>query len=119
MGLAREAHIERLYRDARILTVPDGTAQIQRLVIGRELTGFSAVHSGLHPPAAGTSDCGGRPPEWSTKAMGDRLQSTVVKEKSGGLGDLRVGRTSVAHLGDAKGKCPLRASCPPVQGTRR
>jgi alkylation response protein AidB-like acyl-CoA dehydrogenase len=44
MGLAREAYIERLYRDARMWIVPDGTAQIQRLVIGRELTGFSAVH---------------------------------------------------------------------------
>src|SRR5262249_8671017 len=37
-------YIERLYRDARMWIVPDGTAQIQRLVIGRELTGFSAVH---------------------------------------------------------------------------
>ena len=44
MGLTREAYIERLYRDARMWIVPDGTAQIQRLVIGRELTGFSAVH---------------------------------------------------------------------------
>jgi acyl-CoA dehydrogenase len=44
MGLTREAYIERLYRDARMWIVPDGTAQIQCLVIGRELTGFSAVH---------------------------------------------------------------------------
>src|SRR5262249_6557878 len=44
MGLTREAYIERLYRDARMWIVPDGTAQIQRLVIGRELTGFSAIH---------------------------------------------------------------------------
>lgn len=43
MGLTQEAHVERLYRDARMWIVPDGTAQIQRLVIGRELTGFSAL----------------------------------------------------------------------------
>ncbi|MGH7289188.1 MAG: acyl-CoA dehydrogenase family protein, partial [Myxococcota bacterium] len=43
MGLTREAYIERLYRDARMWIVPDGTAQIQRLVIGRELTGYSAI----------------------------------------------------------------------------
>jgi alkylation response protein AidB-like acyl-CoA dehydrogenase len=45
MGLTCEAYVERLYRDARMWIVPDGTAQIQRLVIGRDLTGFSAVHS--------------------------------------------------------------------------
>lgn len=43
IGLTQEAHIERLYRDARMWIVPDGTAQIQRLVIGRSLTGFSAL----------------------------------------------------------------------------
>jgi acyl-CoA dehydrogenase len=45
MGLTRDAYIERLYPDARMWIVPDGTAQIQRLVIGRELTGFSAVRA--------------------------------------------------------------------------
>jgi alkylation response protein AidB-like acyl-CoA dehydrogenase len=43
MGLARETGLERCLRDARMWMVPDGTAQIQRLVIGRELTGFSAT----------------------------------------------------------------------------
>ncbi len=43
MGLARETRLERCFRDARMWLVPDGTSQIQRLVIGRELTGFSAV----------------------------------------------------------------------------
>ena len=36
MGLTCEAYVERLYRDARMWIVPDGTAQIQRLVIGRD-----------------------------------------------------------------------------------
>lgn len=43
LGLTTEARIERLYRDARMWIVPDGTSQIQRLVIGKHLTGFSAV----------------------------------------------------------------------------
>ena len=43
MGLARETKLERCLRDARMWMVPDGTAQIQRLIIGRELTGISAL----------------------------------------------------------------------------
>jgi alkylation response protein AidB-like acyl-CoA dehydrogenase len=45
MGLAKETRLERCFRDARMWMVPDGTAQIQRLIIGRELTGFSAIRS--------------------------------------------------------------------------
>ncbi|MCZ6471922.1 MAG: acyl-CoA/acyl-ACP dehydrogenase [SAR324 cluster bacterium] len=41
-GLTREVEIERLYRDARMLTFPDGTTQIQHLIVGQELTGISA-----------------------------------------------------------------------------
>jgi acyl-CoA dehydrogenase len=33
---------ERYLRDARMLTIPDGTTQVHKLVIGRELTGISA-----------------------------------------------------------------------------
>jgi acyl-CoA dehydrogenase len=39
MGLARETGAERIFRDARMLIVTDGTAQIQRLIIGEQLTG--------------------------------------------------------------------------------
>jgi acyl-CoA dehydrogenase len=42
-GLAIENHVERCLRDARMLTVPDGTTQIQQLIIGRALTGMSAI----------------------------------------------------------------------------
>lgn len=41
-GLSKEYPAERFYRDAKSLTIPDGTAQIQRLIIGRELTGLRA-----------------------------------------------------------------------------
>ncbi|WP_077213205.1 acyl-CoA dehydrogenase family protein [Bacillus dakarensis] len=42
-GLTSEFPLERLFRNARILTIPEGTTQIQKLVIGRELTGLNAI----------------------------------------------------------------------------
>ena len=42
IGLTRECAAERYLRDARMLTIPDGTTQIHKLVIGRELTGLNA-----------------------------------------------------------------------------
>jgi alkylation response protein AidB-like acyl-CoA dehydrogenase len=38
-GYSRESEIERLYRDARVLTIYEGTSEIQRMVIARELLG--------------------------------------------------------------------------------
>ena len=43
MGLTHEAGMERRMRDARMWIVPDGTSQIQRLIIGKELTGISTT----------------------------------------------------------------------------
>ncbi len=42
-GIIEDLRIERYYRDARTLNIPDGTSEIQRLIIGRELTGISAI----------------------------------------------------------------------------
>ncbi len=42
MGLATEARIEQLYRDIRMIPVPDGTNEILALIHGRELTGLEA-----------------------------------------------------------------------------
>ena len=42
MGLATEARVEELYRDMRMIPVPDGTNEILALIHGRELTGFEA-----------------------------------------------------------------------------
>ncbi|MGI6412869.1 MAG: acyl-CoA dehydrogenase family protein [Syntrophomonadaceae bacterium] len=39
-GLTTEYPIEGLFRLARMTTIPDGTTEIQKLVIGRELTGL-------------------------------------------------------------------------------
>lgn len=48
-GYVVDYTVERLYRDARVTTIYEGTSEIQRLVIARQLTGaLRRVHS---PPA--------------------------------------------------------------------
>jgi len=42
MGLATEARLEAMYRDIRMIAVPDGTNEILALIHGRELTGLEA-----------------------------------------------------------------------------
>lgn len=42
MGLTKEVLAEKIFRDARMLTIPDGTTEIHKLVMGRQLTGISA-----------------------------------------------------------------------------
>ncbi|MBI4581972.1 MAG: acyl-CoA dehydrogenase family protein [Planctomycetes bacterium] len=41
-GLSPEYLVERYFRDARTLTIPDGTTEIQKLIIGRSVLGLSA-----------------------------------------------------------------------------
>jgi alkylation response protein AidB-like acyl-CoA dehydrogenase len=41
-GLTQEFPLEGWARDARMLTIPDGTSQIHQLIIGRELVGLRA-----------------------------------------------------------------------------
>jgi alkylation response protein AidB-like acyl-CoA dehydrogenase len=36
-GYTKDNKIERLYRDARVTTIYDGTSEVQRMVIAREL----------------------------------------------------------------------------------
>lgn len=43
LGIETSARLERYYRDARCCTFPDGTTQINKLIVGRELTGISAL----------------------------------------------------------------------------
>lgn len=42
MGLSSEGRVEALYRDMRMIAVPDGTNEILALIHGRELTGLEA-----------------------------------------------------------------------------
>ena len=43
MGISVELGLEELYRDVRMLPIPDGTNQILTLIEGREMTGISAL----------------------------------------------------------------------------
>jgi alkylation response protein AidB-like acyl-CoA dehydrogenase len=45
MGLSRELGLERLARDVRMLSIPDGTPGILTLIQGRELTGLDPFRS--------------------------------------------------------------------------
>lgn len=41
-GLKTENRLERYFRDARVMPIPDGTTEIQKLIVGKEMTGHSA-----------------------------------------------------------------------------
>ena len=41
--MSTESKLEKLFRDARMFTIPDGTTEIQKLQVGRELLGISAI----------------------------------------------------------------------------
>ena len=71
-GYSKEYEIERLYRDAPLLLIGEGTSEIQRMVIGRKLLqrtqdlsprkerSMSASH---HPPRS-TPGCWPSWPRW-------------------------------------------------------
>ena len=42
-GYVDDHPVERYFRDARVTTLYEGTSQIQKLIIGRSLTGISAL----------------------------------------------------------------------------
>lgn len=54
-GVTREFPVERHLRNARMLTIPDGTTQINQLIVGRELTGIAAFLGARHPETARTA----------------------------------------------------------------
>jgi len=46
VGYSRETDVERMYRDARVITIYEGTSEVQRMIIARELLGpVAKAHS--------------------------------------------------------------------------
>lgn len=43
LGLSEEYPVERYFRDARSLTIPDGATQIMQMVVARQVLGMSAI----------------------------------------------------------------------------
>jgi alkylation response protein AidB-like acyl-CoA dehydrogenase len=43
-GYSREYPVERMYRDARLMTIGEGTSEIQRLVIARHVLSGNTAH---------------------------------------------------------------------------
>ncbi|MCG3172496.1 MAG: putative acyl-CoA dehydrogenase fadE25 [Myxococcota bacterium] len=41
-GITKDFGVELLFRNARMMTIPDGTTEIQKLIVGRALTGLNA-----------------------------------------------------------------------------
>jgi alkylation response protein AidB-like acyl-CoA dehydrogenase len=37
VGYSRESDVERMYRDARVITIYEGTSEVQRMIIARDL----------------------------------------------------------------------------------
>ncbi len=48
VGYSRETDVERMYRDARVISIYEGTSEIQRMIIARDLLGGGARE--LAPP---------------------------------------------------------------------
>ena len=43
LGYSRESDVERMYRDARVITIYEGTSEIQRMIIARDLLAQAAL----------------------------------------------------------------------------
>ena len=43
LGYSRESDVERMYRDARVITIYEGTSEIQRMIIARDLLSSSSM----------------------------------------------------------------------------
>jgi len=47
VGYSRETDVERMYRDARVISIYEGTSEIQRMIIARDLLGHGEAVKGV------------------------------------------------------------------------
>ena len=119
-GYVDEYPVRKYLRDARVTTLYEGTSQIQKLIIGRALTGESGVRLGrLSVFRYATSACswsfGMIPPQCGMLTIGARPSTLPVRMKSFDLlvgvelllevgarkrGDRLVGRLRVRHAAE-------------------
>jgi alkylation response protein AidB-like acyl-CoA dehydrogenase len=59
-GYSRESDVERMYRDARVISIYEGTSEIQRLIIARDLLGYDLRKPGVPRAGAPQAHEGGR-----------------------------------------------------------
>ena len=52
-GVRNDRMLEKLYRDVKILDIGEGTQQVQRVVVARQLFGFPATPSMVERPSSG------------------------------------------------------------------
>ncbi len=55
VGYSRETEVERMYRDARVMTIYEGTSEVQRMIIARELLEKAAKTQDVTLATAGKS----------------------------------------------------------------
>jgi alkylation response protein AidB-like acyl-CoA dehydrogenase len=55
VGYSRETDVERMYRDARVITIYEGTSEVQRMIIARDLLQETAKVQDVSLASAGSS----------------------------------------------------------------
>jgi alkylation response protein AidB-like acyl-CoA dehydrogenase len=55
VGYSRETDVERMYRDARVTTIYEGTSEVQRMIIARELLEKTAKEQDISLASAGSA----------------------------------------------------------------
>ena len=56
VGYSRETDVERMYRDARVISIYEGTSEVQRMIIARDLLGQGAAVAGERAKVSARGD---------------------------------------------------------------